>query len=478
MLPVVYSANLTIIFESTTRFSAFVKTAFEYRCRLQHHGEVDDARVVGGLVGVAVETGGEDQGRDAGLMEYDLVGELVEQPGEVLAAVEGVVYVEADVVIAVAHVDEAPVLPAQGLFAEDYHEAGVGLVYRLEDCTYLVDVDGADDAVLSDDQVIDEVFRAGHVEFLGIEGCEDDVLVRAGFSLLHGPEHIGEVEQDGHSGGVVVGTVVDIAVQDTQMVVVSRDEHVFVRRYRARHDAYDIASDCAACRVGKKRLVETAFAERLQTVLLEMCLNIPCYPRCIPGAGGPAVIHVVCQPGHEPLLLGLVDDLLVHGVRSQRPPALLRLQGCGRQQYQCHNQCRRYYFICSCHCSVVLSGLYPIERANIRTSPEIGSILSIMNAVEKSAAWIIVLTADMLLYGGKLGLQPVLVEFGEKSTVLVLQGQVGGQVVVDVVGLYIVVNDGELAFQNCCLERIQCAVHQGYVVGLDGGADLLNLVVL
>lgn len=84
----------------------------------------------------------------------------------------------------------------------------------------------------------------------------------------------------------------------------------------------------------------------------------------------------------------------------------------------------------------------------------------------------------MLLYGGKLGLQPVLVEFGEKSTVLVLQGQVGGQVVVDVVGLYIVVDDGEQAFQNCCLERIQCAVHQGYVVGLDGGADLLYLVVL
>ena len=104
MLPVVYSANLTIIFESTTRFSAFVKTAFEYRCRLQHHGEVkdeqcalfhdrvgDDVRVVGGLVGVAVEAGGEDEGGDAGPVEDDLVGELVEELGEVLAAVEGVV---------------------------------------------------------------------------------------------------------------------------------------------------------------------------------------------------------------------------------------------------------------------------------------------------------------------------------------------------------------------------------------------------
>ena len=316
---------------------------------------------------MAVEAGGEDEGGDAGLVEYGLVGELVEQFGEVLAAVEGVVDVQADVVVAVAHVDEAAALLAQGLLAEDYHEVGVGLVDRLENGANLVYVDGADDTVLSDAQVIDEVLRTGHIEFLGIEGGEDDVLVRAGFSLFHGPEHVGEVEQDGHSGGVVIGTVVDIAVKDSQMVVVSRDYHIFVRRYRARHETYDIAADCAACRVGRERLVETAFAERLQTVLPEMGLDIPCHPRRIPGAGGPAVIHVVREPGHEPLLLGLVDNLLVHGVRPQRTPALLRLQDCGRQQYQHHN---RYYSICSCHCSVVLSGLYLIERANIRTSPE------------------------------------------------------------------------------------------------------------
>ena len=300
-------------------------------------------------------------------MEDDLVGELVEELGEVLAAVEGVVDVQADVVVAVAHVNEAPVLPAQGLLAEDYHEAGVGLVDRLEDGAYLVDVDGADDTVLPEAQVIDEVLRACHVELLGIEGGEDDVFVRAGSGLFHGPEHICEVEQDSHSGGVVIGTVVDIAVQDTQMVVVSRDYHIFVRRYRARHETYDVAADCAACRVGQERLVETACTERLQTVLPEMSLDIPCHPCCIPGAGGPAVIHVVCQPGHDALLLGLVDDLLVHGVRPQRTPALLRLQDCGRQQHQYHN---RYYSICSCHRSVVLSGLYLIERANIRTSPE------------------------------------------------------------------------------------------------------------
>ena len=130
------------------------------RLALQHHGEVedeqcalfhhrvgDDVRVVGGLVGVAVEAGGEDQGGDAGPVEDDLVGELVEELGEVLAAVEGVVDVQADVVVAVAHVDEAAALLAQGLLAEDYHEAGVGLVDRFENGAYLVDVDGADDAV-------------------------------------------------------------------------------------------------------------------------------------------------------------------------------------------------------------------------------------------------------------------------------------------------------------------------------------------
>ena len=268
---------------------------------------------------MAVEAGGEDQGRDAGLMKDNLVGELVEQPGEVLAAVEGVVDVEADVVVAVAHVDEAQILPAQGLLAEDYHEVGVGLVYRFYNCAYLVDIDGADDTVghFSLLQPAYKGLGAGHIELLGIEGGKDDVLVRACSGLFHGPEHVGEVEQDGHSGGVVIGTVVDIAVQDTQMVVVSRDEHVLVRRHRARHETYDIAADCAACRVGQKRLVETAFAERLQTVLPEMGLDIPCHSRRIPGAGGPAVIHVMCQPGHEPFLLGLVDNLLVHGVRSQ-----------------------------------------------------------------------------------------------------------------------------------------------------------------
>ena len=74
-------------------------------------------------------------------------GELVEELGEVLAAVEGVVDVQADVVVAVAHVDDAAVLLSQGLLAEDYHEVSIGLVYRLYDCAYLVDVDGAEDAV-------------------------------------------------------------------------------------------------------------------------------------------------------------------------------------------------------------------------------------------------------------------------------------------------------------------------------------------
>ena len=51
---------------------------------------------------MAVEAGGEDQGGNAGPVEDDLVGELVEEFGEILAAVEGVVDVQADVIITVA----------------------------------------------------------------------------------------------------------------------------------------------------------------------------------------------------------------------------------------------------------------------------------------------------------------------------------------------------------------------------------------
>ena len=149
------------------------------RLALQHHGKVKDEQCA--------------------LLHDDLVGELVEELGEVLAAVEGVVDVQADVVVAVAHVDEAAALLAQGLLAEDYHEAGVGLVDRLEDCAYLVYVDGAEDAVghFSLLQPADKGLGSGHVEFLGVEGGEDDVLVRAGSGLFHGAEHVGEVEQDG-----------------------------------------------------------------------------------------------------------------------------------------------------------------------------------------------------------------------------------------------------------------------------------------
>ena len=114
---------------------------------LFHYGVGDDVRVVGGLVGVAVEAGGEDEGGDAGLMEYGLVGELVEEFGEVLAAVEGVVDVQADVVVAVAHVDEAAVLLAEGILSEDDDEIRIGFVYGFKYGAYLVYVDGADNPV-------------------------------------------------------------------------------------------------------------------------------------------------------------------------------------------------------------------------------------------------------------------------------------------------------------------------------------------
>ena len=102
---------------------------------------------IGGLVGVAVEAGGEDQGGDAGPVEDDLVGELVEEFGEVLAAVEGVVDVEVDVEIPVAHVDETAVFSVQGVFSQNNDKIGVGFVDRLQDCADLVDVYGAYNAV-------------------------------------------------------------------------------------------------------------------------------------------------------------------------------------------------------------------------------------------------------------------------------------------------------------------------------------------
>ena len=114
---------------------------------LFHDGVGDDVRVVGGLVGVAVEAGGEDEGRDAGFMEDDLVGEPVEQVGEFLAAVEGVVDVQAETIVAVAHVDEAAVFIAECLLSEDDDEIRIGFVYGFKDGSYLVYIDGADNPV-------------------------------------------------------------------------------------------------------------------------------------------------------------------------------------------------------------------------------------------------------------------------------------------------------------------------------------------
>ena len=302
---------------------------------------------------MAVEAGGEDQGGDAGPVEDDLVGELVEELGEVLAAVEGVVDVQADVVVAVAHVYEAAALLAQGLLAEDYHETGIGLVDRLEDGAYLVDVDGAEDAVghLSLLQPADKGLGAGHVELLGVEGGEDDVLVRAGSGLFHGAEHVGEVEQDGHSGGVVVGAVVDVAIEDAEVVVVGRDEHVFIGGHGAAYYPDHIASAGTAQAVGDEGLVETASEEGLQAVLPVEYLDEPRYGHSCICPGGPTLVHVVCQPFHDALLLGLIDDLLVHRVRAEGPPALLRLHDRGRGNQQGCQQ----YFHCPYHsCSIFL----------------------------------------------------------------------------------------------------------------------------
>ena len=117
------------------------------------------------------------------------------------------------------------------------------------------------------------------------------------------------------------------------MVVVCGDENILVRRNGTRYYTYYITACDVACGVRRKRLIETVPEERLQSVLPEMSLNISCGPGCVPGAGGPSVIHVVCQPGHDSLLFGRIDYLFVHSVRSERTSAVLRLQRHGYQRY-------------------------------------------------------------------------------------------------------------------------------------------------
>ena len=74
---------------------------------------------------------------------------------------------------------------------------------------------------------------------------------------------VGEVEQDGHSGCVVVGAVVDVAVEDAEVVVVGRDEHVFIGGHGAAYYPDHIASAGAAQAVSDERLVETASEQGL-----------------------------------------------------------------------------------------------------------------------------------------------------------------------------------------------------------------------
>ena len=69
--------------------------------------------------------------------------------------------------------------------------------------------------------------------------------------------HVREIEQDRDSGGVVVGSVVDVAVEDAEVVVVCGDEYILVRRHSARYYTYYIAACDVACRVRRKRLIET-----------------------------------------------------------------------------------------------------------------------------------------------------------------------------------------------------------------------------
>ena len=123
------------------------------------------------------------------------------------------------------------------------------------------------------------------------------------------------------------------------------DEHVFVRGYLASDYSDYVAASGSAQAVGNERLVEAAVEQGLEAVLPVEHLDEPrCGHSCI-STGGPSLAHVIGQPFHDALLLGLIDDLLVHRVRSERPPALLRLHGRGRGNQQGCQQ----YFHCPYH---------------------------------------------------------------------------------------------------------------------------------
>ena len=121
------------------------------------------------------------------------------------------------------------------------------------------------------------------------------------------------------------------------MVIVGRDQDVFIGGNRTADDARYIAAHCAVEAVGDERLVEAASEEWFETVLSVQVSDAPCSSLSADSAGRSAFIHVVSQPFQDTFLLGLVDDLFVHCVRTQRPFALL-LSGSG---HVCYGKIRR-----------------------------------------------------------------------------------------------------------------------------------------
>ncbi len=149
--------------------------------------EVEGGGGVPGLVVVHGDSGREHYGWYAVVGEYFLVGKVVEQFGEVLAAVVGEAEVEADVVCLVAVGKDLLVSGVPYGSVHHYEIVFPAPVERGEGASYLVDVHHEGYLRLLYDfsgYRVDKFFifnhlpqciGAGHVHFVGVESGEDEI---------------------------------------------------------------------------------------------------------------------------------------------------------------------------------------------------------------------------------------------------------------------------------------------------------------
>ena len=142
--------------------------------------------------------------------EYALVGKVVEDAGEVGAAIVGVGEFEAGVVEQVAQGDDALVPGGEAFVAEHDQIVLAAGFERGQGAADLVEVDHQADLVrgdrLSRKRVLQlaglyhppEGFGAGQVHPVGVEGNEDDALSVCLADEFHGGKHFGDACH-GHS---------------------------------------------------------------------------------------------------------------------------------------------------------------------------------------------------------------------------------------------------------------------------------------